>query len=422
MRLKKLAAALMLTTMCGSLLTGCGSGNDSASTGKDSKTDEKITATIKVWGPAEDQAEENGKWLQTMCEKFNAEHPNWDLTFDYGVCAEADAGKTVTQDPSNSGDVYFFANDQLQTLIDANAIAKLGGETADYVKKTNSSAIVDSVSVDGNIYGVPFTTNTWFMYYDKSKFSESDVKSLDTMLSKNKVAFNITEGWYMSTFYLANGCSYFGKDGKDNSAGIDISGDKGTQATKAMVSFVNNPNFVNDLQGVGIAGLRDGSVGAYFSGSWDYKSVKEILGKNFGAVSLPTLKIGGTDKQLKAFAGSKAIAVNPNCKYQQVAVALAKYLVGKEAQQSHYELRGVIPCNTELLATDAIKNDALITAQNDTFNKTSVIQPTVSGMNDYWTPAQNFAKAVVNGEVTMDNAAAKTQDFYKQINTSIVSK
>ena len=35
---------------------------------------------------------------------------------------------------------------------------------------------------------------------------------------------------------------------------------------------------------------------------------------------------------------------------------------------------------------------------------------------------QNFAKAVVNGEVTLDNAEAKTQDFYKQINTSIVSK
>ena len=43
MRLKKLAAALMLTTMCGSLLTGCGSGKDSAGTGNDSKTEEKIT-------------------------------------------------------------------------------------------------------------------------------------------------------------------------------------------------------------------------------------------------------------------------------------------------------------------------------------------------------------------------------------------
>ena len=116
---------------------------------------------------------------------------------------------------------------------------------------------------------------------------------------------------------------------------------------------------------------------------------------------------------------SKAIAVNPNCKYQQVAVALAKYLGSKDAQKKHYELRGVIPCNTELLATDEVKKDALVTAQNDTFNKTSVIQPTVTGMNDYWAPAQNFAKAIVNGEITADNAAAKTQDFYKQINTSI---
>lgn len=76
------------------------------------------------------------------------------------------------------------------------------------------------------------------MYYDKSKFTDSDVKSLDKMLEKNKVAFNITEGWYMSSFFLANGCTYFGKDGKDNSAGVDISGDKGTQATQAMVSLV----------------------------------------------------------------------------------------------------------------------------------------------------------------------------------------
>ena len=50
-----------------------------------------------------------------------------------------------------------------------------------------------------------------------------------------------------------------------------------------------------------------------------------------------------------AFAGSKAIAVNPNCKYQQVAVALAKYLGSKDAQKKHYELRGVIPCKQSFL-------------------------------------------------------------------------
>ena len=419
MRFKKLAASVMMAAMTAAALSGCGSGKDSAATGTQAST-EKISTKLTVWGNAEDQAEENGKWLQTMCEQFNSEHPEWDITFEYGVCSEQDAGKTIPQDPSNSGDVYFFANDQLQTLIDANAIAKLGGETAEYVKNTNSSSIVNSVTVDGNIYGIPFTTNTWFMYYDKSKFTQDDIKSLDKMLEKDKVAFNITEGWYMSSFFLANGCTYFGSNGTDAKAGIDLSGDKGADATKALVSLVNNPNFVNDAQGVGIAGLRDGSVGAFFSGSWDYKSVKEILGDNFGAVSLPTVKIGGTDKQLKAFAGSKAIAVNPNCKYQQIAVALAKYLGGKEAQQKHYDLRNVIPCNTELLKTDKIKNDVLIKAQNDTIDKTSIIQPTLTQMNDYWAPAQNFAKSIVNGEITSDNAATKTDEFYKLINSSVV--
>ena len=33
-----------------------------------------------------------------------------------------------------------------RTLIDAGAIAELGGETVDYIKDTNSEAIVDSVT------------------------------------------------------------------------------------------------------------------------------------------------------------------------------------------------------------------------------------------------------------------------------------
>ena len=58
--------------------------------------------------------------------------------------------------------------------------------------------------------------------------------------------------------------------------------------------------------------------------------------------------------------------------------------------------------------------------QNDTIDKTSIIQPTLTQMNDYWAPAQNFAKSIVNGEITSDNAATKTDEFYKLINSSVV--
>ena len=430
---KKLLAVLMSTAMIASLV-GCSSTKTAETETAETETEEvvsedaeaeepaeveeeAITTTLLVWGPSEDQAAEQGEWLQTMCEQFAAEHPNWDITFEYGVCPEGDAKATVTQDVEAAADVYMYANDNLPDLIAANAIAKLGGETADYVKSTNSESIVNSVSVDGDIYGVPFTTNTWFMYYDKSAFTEEEAGNLDAMLAKDKVAFPLSNSWYIASFYVANGGTLFG-DGTDEAAGIDFSGDKGTAVTNYLVNMVANPNFVNDADGAGVAGLRDGSVKAIFSGSWDFNAVKEALGDNFAAKALPTITVDGADKQLMSFAGSKAIGVNPTCEYPQVAVALAKYLGSAEAQKSHYELRSVVPCNTELLADSVVSTDALVVAQNATFDSTSISQPFVGAMGNYWSPAENFGKSLINKEITADNAAEKTEEFNTSMNTS----
>ncbi len=415
---KKLLALLMTSVLATSALVGCGSSDEDEKA--TNAPEEKITATITVWGPAEDQSDEYGNWLQTMCKKFNEEHTNWDLTFEYGVCSEGDAGKIVPQDPSASGDVYMFANDQLQTLINANAIAKLGGETATYVKNTNDEMIVNSVTVDGNIYGIPFTTNTWYMYYDKSAFTEDDIKSIDSMIAKEKISVPLGNSWYVASWYAANGCTLFGPNGDDADAKIDFAGDKAIESTKYLVNLAANKNFVNDDGGAGMSGLRDGSVKAIFSGSWDYSAAKQALGDNLGIASLPTANIGGEAKQLYSFCGSKAIAVNPNCKYQQIAVALAKFLASEYAQQTHYELRNIIPCNTALLKQDKIKNDPLVSAQNDTVNNTSIIQPfAISAMGNYWTPAENFGKSIVSGEVTLENAADKTAAFNESVNSSL---
>lgn len=427
---KKALALLMAATMTMGL-SACGSkdndtnttptpgnqGNagDQGNQGGDSTKAEDITLT--VWGPSEDQNAEQGNWLPTMCEKFNEAHPEWNITFKYGVCSEGDAGSMVSQDPTASADVYMFANDQITTLLNANALVKLGGTTADDVKKNNSEAIVNSVSVDGSIYGVPFTTNTWFMYYNKSVFSEEDIKNLDTMISKAKVAFPLTDSWYFASFYVANGCTLF-EDGFNEAAGIDFAGDKAVAVTNYLIDLTKNPNFVNDADGAGMAGLRDGSISARFSGSWDYNGVKEALGDNFGAAQLPCITIDGQAKQLKSFAGSKAIGVNPNCKNQQAAVALAAYLGSPEAQQAHYTSRSVVPCNTELLAQDSVKNDALVVAQNNTFDNTSIIQPFVSAMGVYWDAAVNMANGIINGDVTHDNAAEMTDSMNAAMNNN----
>ena len=408
---RKLSAALALTLAGACLagtLTGCSGNSDTES------------VRLMVWSPSQDQAKDSGEWLQTCCERFAELHPEWDITFVYGVADEAGAAGTVSQDAEASADVFMFANDTLTTLTDAGALAKFGGKYADEIRATNSETLVDSLTLDDYIYGVPFTTNTWFMYYDKSVFSEEDVKNLDTMLEKGVVSFPFTNSWYLPAFYFGNGCTLFG-DGTQEELGANFGGEAGAEVTDYLIDLYNNPNFVVDADGSGMAGLRDGSINAIFTGSWDAASIKEILGDNMGVAALPTFTLNGEEKQMYAYAGSKAIGVNSNTEYPVQAVELAIYLGSAEAQQLHYELRNVIPCNTTLLADPAIAEDPLVSAQNDTFDRTSVLQPFVAAMSNCWTPVENMGKGIRNGTITHDNAAEQTEAMNDAMNSDGIS-
>lgn len=390
------------------LLTGCGS------TGNAQQTAEKVR--LMVWSPSEDQSQASGQWLQTCCERFAEMHPEWDITFVYGVADEASAATAVAQDPEASADVFLYANDTLTTMTDAKALAKFGGKYADELKTTNSETLLDSLTMDGCIYGVPFTTNTWYMYYDKRVFSEEDVKSLDAMLEKGVVSFPFVNSWYLPAFYFGNGCTLFG-DGTQEELGADFGGENAVEVTEYLVDLAANPNFKIDQDGSGLAGLRDGSIHAVFSGSWDAAAVREILGENMGVAALPTYTLNGEEKQMYSYAGSKAVGVNTSTDYMVQAVELAMYLGSAEAQQLHYELRGVIPCNTELNEDPAIAADEVVRAQNDTFDRTSKLQPFVAQMNNCWTPVENMGKAIRNGTVTKENAAEQTRAMNDAMNS-----
>lgn len=410
--MKKRGVALVMAAVVAAMgISGCG-----GKAKKDSETGKAEKIRLMVWSPSEDQSKDSGEWLQTTCEDFAKLHPEWDITFVYGVADEATAATQVAQDPEASEDVFMYANDTLTTMTDANALAKLGGKYREEIEKTNSEEVLSSLVKDSELYGVPFTTNTWFMYYDKSVFSEEDIKNLDIMLKKGAVAFPLTNSWYTPAFYIGNGCTLFG-DGTDESKGVDFSGKKAVSVTDYLVDLAANPNFKIDADGSGLAGLRDGSISAIFSGSWDANAVEEALGENMGAAALPSFTLNGEQKQMMSYAGSKAVGVNPYSKNMVAAVELAVYLGSAEAQMTHYELRNVIPCNTELLADEKVANDPLVSAQNDTFNKTSILQPFVAKMNNCWVPVENMGKGIRNGSVTHENAAEQTEAMNEAMNS-----
>lgn len=425
--MKKKALSLFLVTAMAVSMVGCGSKDaDKNTEKKDTEVaaatekeaaaeDEAWEGDLTVWSPQEDQ---DTNWLQDQCEAFAAEHPNWKINFNYGVCPEGEAKDNVTKDVEAAADVYMLANDNIPDLVSAGALSELGGDYLGYVTSTNSDSILASVTYNDSVVAFPFTPNTWFMYYDKSVFSEDDVKNFDTMLEKageagKKVSFKLTDSWYIEAFYVANGCTLFG-DGTDTDAGIDFGGDKAAAVTEYLVDLAANPNFLVDADGSGLAGLGD-SVAALFSGTWDAEAVKEKLGDNMGVAALPTVTIDGKEGQMKSFIGSKAIGVNPNAENQQVAMSLAAYLAGEKAQTAHYEMRNLLPSNINISLAD----DPIATVVTNVMTDTSIMQPLCKEMSNYWSPAENMGKNIQSGEVTKDNAAEKTEEMNTTMNTDV---
>ena len=428
--MKKIIALLLALAMALSLVA-CGGSSEPAAEAPAAEAPateapaaeaapEKIT--LKVWGPSEDQVPQEGQetsFLEAACAKFAEAHPEYDIEFVFEVCAEGDAGTMVTKDPSAAADVYAFANDQLGTLLQANAIARLGGAVLEQVQADNSETMVTSVTSGEGVYGVPFTGNTWFMYYDKSVYTEEDIKSLDAMMAIKPVAFPITNTWNLPAFYYAVGGTMFG-DGTDGAQGVQFGGETGAAATLYVANAVANGTMFDDANGAAKDMLKNGQIGAMFSGTWDAEEVKNILGDNYAAAQLPSITVNGEECQLKAFSGSKAYAANPNSANLKVATQLAAWLGSAEMQELHFDLRNgsVIPAAVSLLSNEKFAANPAAVAQNDTIANTSVLQPSIPEMGNYWANAGAMGTSLANGEINADNALDKTNEWNEGLNNS----
>jgi len=352
-----------------------------------------------------------------MQAAFAEAHPEYNITWDNGVCPEGDAATMITADPSAAADVFMYANDQLGTLIQAGALAKLGGSFLEQVQNDVSATYLNTVtSTDGGVYGFPVAPNTWFMYYNKSILSEEDVKSLEACLEKGIVAFEVKDSWYLPAFFFAAGGTLFGETGADAAAGVNFGGEIGYNATKAVLDLMANPNFKVDGDGYGNAGLKDGTVAAYFSGSWDYAGLAEALGENLGAVAAPTVMVNGAPAQLKAYAGSKAVGVNPNAANPKAAMQFAAFLASADSQLLRFQLRNITPAVTALAENADVAASIVAIAESNTMAYASVAQPTIAEMNPVWGPVGTYGTNIADGMVTVDNIQENVDLLDGQLN------
>lgn len=411
------ALALGLLAGCSSKDSGGSPSSNPGSTTTDNQggTGEVTDITLKVWCPSNQI--DTGIMAQQQ-EAFQAEHPEWNITWDTTAVGEDKCQDEVLKDVEAAADVFFFANDQLPVLVNAGAIAQLGGPTAEMVNSTMAQAVIDTAMSDGKLYAIPFTHNTFFMYYDKTLLSEDDIKSVEGIMAAQtpdnayNFYFESAGGWKLGAWYYGAGLSVFGPSGSDLGAGVDWNNATGLAVTNYLIDLIGNPKCAYDGEIAVSELIGDHRLGAWFDGAWNYGTYHDVLGDDLGLAVIPTFNPDGTDHQLLGFYGSKCIGVNAKSQNMAAAVAFAAFLGNEENQVLRYEKSAQIPTNMNAAESEAVKADALATVLVEESNNCSVMQP----VNDvfsarYWTYAGAIPTEIRSGEINKGNAQAKLDAF-----------
>ena len=432
---KKVLACTLAAVLSVSMLAGCGndgnsgsssdagsgstqqnSGADAGSTDNGGST-EVTDVALKVWCP------QNQVDTGVMAEQqaaFAAAHPEWNITWTTEIVGEDNAKTEVLKDVDAAADVFLFASDQLIELVDAGAIAQLGGEAEKLVKETIADSVRATAMIGDATYAIPFTHNTFFMFYDKTIMDESDVTSLEKIMAKETADnvynyyFESSGGWKLGAYYYGAGLTVFGPEGNDLEAGVNWNNETGVAVTNYLIDLINNPKCAYDGEIAVSELIEDHRLGVWFDGSWNYDTYKNILGDDLGIGVIPTFNPDGNDYQMLGFYGSKCIGVNAHSKNMAAAVAFAAFLGNEENQTLRYQKSAQIPTNINAGASEAVSADPLAAVIVKEANEASVMQPSHSVFSTrYWTYAGAIPTEIRSGAINKDNVQEKLDAFVK---------
>lgn len=393
---------MLLFTVCISVLmvvAGCSNESSGAPSGKPS--DEKVT--LKVWVDPD-----SGEYYKKVVDNFIKE--NSDKKYEIEV-VESDTGKAqefVKKDPDAAADVFSMPHDQLGQLVEAGTVYK-NTKYSDEIKESNIEPAVEAASYQGDLYGYPYGIESLFLYYDKSKLTEDDVKSFEGITKKAKLGLNLSEpgaNYVVAPFFLANNVKLYGDNGEDLK-GSTFNSKEGLQVLEWIASLKNNKNVVH-VNADSISALESGKINSLISGPWSYNQVKEVLGDNMGVAVYPTADFGNGPVQLKAFLGVKLYSVKATTKYPLEAMKLANYLASNEIQEKTFKEKGYTPSSKEVQENVDVKaNEQATTVIQMAKPEKSVVMPKIPEMVTFWPPADALIIDTYNGKIEKENMKTK---------------
>lgn len=374
------AACLLTMASCGNKLN---------------KKREKVT--LNVW-KMEDEA-----FLQQMTDEFIEYYKDdADIEVILGNKPEHSMVEYIQENPDDSADILYFADDQLDQLYNAGYLLPIE-ENADDIIEDNGGKYTEIISTalkKLELHACPLTAgNGYFLYYNSKYLNESDVQSLDKILEaaeKNNKYFAMdwSSGWYIYSFFggaglkaeaepmgMFNNCNWNSTSSQYN--GIDVA--------KAMLNISSSKGFKSTESF--IDGATDDSIIAFVSGQWDYENLLAVWGDDLRATKLPTYTINEDQVQMSGFMGYKYVGVYSGTESPEWAVKFAEWVSNYDNQVKRFKVTGECPSNIEAMKSEEVQASPAVVA----LGEQSAFSVRQNVTDAYWTPSSLLGSTLAAG-------------------------
>lgn len=347
----------------------------------DSDKDEK-TGTLRVWLFEESDNDAKKSVVDGAVTEFEDEHDDVTVDVSYiGVDTRSERFTGAFNAPESAPDVAEFDNTDLASYVAADGFAPLDDMLDDWSESDElSQSVLDTATIDGHVYGVPWFTGMRALYYRTDVFDELGLEPPETLNELVDTAKKIhdqkpdmygiaTGGEYdyaLMPFIWAAGGDVATKDGDGYAAALGSSAArKGISSYASLIDDDNCP----PKQCAGMTGndatdvFAGGKAAMSISGDFNRSAMDSgDVADDYDVVPLPGYEKGSI---APAFAGGNLLGVLGSSDHATLSDEFVELLAGEKYQREMYETMGNLP-TLEDVQEDVASDDPWIEPFVDT--------------------------------------------------------
>ena len=425
---RKLAALCALSLTATMLLTGCGS-SDSGEKKEDSSAES--TELTMFWGSG--QSQESTDHIKTVISEFEEKNP--DIKFNLSIVSDPE-GQVKQQMAAGGGpDIVNTDTTSMQIFASSGYLVPLD-EYAEQYKWSErfDQWVLDTLSYDGQWYGLPKEMVGLVVYYNESMFKENGweipttydelVKLCEEMTAKDILPFTFGSSdykqanqWWVSQLFSAG----MGQEDlhKLLQGEMDWTSDEVRTTVENFVNLWENNYIYQDFAAITMDEARNlftsGKAGMFMSGTWEVSPIEEADPDfEWNIYQMPSWRDDAPSVLPVALDGSYSI--NTKCENPDAAAKFLDYVYQKDVAVRMHQFGTLYPLNDlDTSSVDAPEKVKLLQNFLDDSLATGKIGYCAW---TYWpantdTYAWNNIESVCMGQISIDEYLEKLQENFK---------